>query len=190
MRHRQETRGRPGANTRYRRIETIRHRLRFDVREDLVASDACSDGCWPLITSERDLTCAQVLIAYKCQPNLERRNHMLKGPQEVAPLFLRDPARIEGLMTCHFIALVVQAIVEREIRRQMASRKLDEIPLYPEGRGCSAPSAPRIFAIFNGVARQHLMDDHGHLVQTFPPELTTLQQTVLELLRVPASSYQ
>ena len=190
VRHRQETRGRPGANTRYRRIETIRHRLHFDVREDLVATDACSDGCWPLITSERDLTCAQVLLAYKYQPNLERRNHMLKGPQEVAPVFLRDPARIEGLMTCHFIALVVQAIVEREIRRQMASRKLDDIPLYPEGRGCSAPSAPRIFAIFNGVARQHLMDANGHLVQTFPPELTKLQQTVLELLGVPATSYQ
>ena len=95
MRHRQETRGRPGANTRYRRIETVRHRLRFDVREDVVATDACSDGCWPLITSERKLTCAQVLIAYKYQPNLERRNHMLKGPQEVAPVFLRDPARID-----------------------------------------------------------------------------------------------
>lgn len=190
VRHRQETRGRPGANTRYRRIKTTRHRLRFDVRHDVVAIDACSDGCWPLITSERELTCAQVLLAYKYQPNLERRNHMLKGPQEVAPMFLRDPARIEGLMTCHFVAMVVHALVEREIRRAMAARKLTEIPLYPEGRGCSAPSAPRIFAIFNGVARQHLVDADGQLVQTFPPELTTLQQTLLELLSVPASSYR
>jgi transposase len=190
VRHRQETRGRPGANTRYRRIETMRHRLRFDIRDDAVAIDACSDGCWPLITSERELTCAQVLLAYKYQPNLERRNHMLKGPQEVAPMFLRDPARIEGLMTCHFVAMVVHALVEREIRRAMAARKLTEISLYPEGRGCSAPSAPRIFAIFNGVARQHLVDADGQLVQTFLPELTTLQQTVLDLLSVPASSYR
>ena len=190
VRHRQETRGRPGANTRYRRIETTRHRLRFDVREDVVAADACSDGCWPLITSERDLTAAQVLLAYKYQPNLERRNHMLKGPQEVAPMFLRDPARIEGLMTCHFIAMVVHALVEREIRRAMAAHELNEIPLYPEGRGCPAPSAPRIFAIFNGVARQHLVDADGALVQTFAPELTQLQLTVLELLGIPASSYQ
>jgi len=141
VRHRQETRGRPGTNTRYRRIETVRHRPRFDVREDVMATDACSDGCWPLITSERDLTCAQVLITYKYQPNLERRNHMLKGPQDVAPVFVRDPAHIEGLMTCHFIALVVQAIVEREIRQAMAARELTEIRLYPEGRGCSTPSA-------------------------------------------------
>ncbi len=190
VRHRQETRGRPGANTRYRRIETTRHRLRFDVREDIVAADACSDGCWPLITSERDLTAAQVLIAYKYQPNLERRNHMLKGPQEVAPIFLRDPARIEGLMTCHFVAMVVQALVEREIRRAMAARRLAEIPLYPEGRGCSAPSAPRIFSIFNGVARHHLIAGDGQLVQSFPPELTELQQTVLKLLGVPHNAYR
>ena len=190
VRHRQETRGRPGANTRYRRIQTTRHRLRFEVREDVVATDACSDGCWPLITSERDLTAAQVLVAYKYQPNLERRNHMLKGPQEVAPMFLRDPARIEGLMTCHFVAMVVQALVEREIRRAMAARKLVEIPLYPEGRGCSAPSAPRIFSIFNGVARQHLINADGQLLQTFPPELTKLQQTVLELLGVPDTVYR
>jgi hypothetical protein len=39
------------------------------------------------------------------QPSLERRHHQLKGDQLVAPMFLHDPARIEGLMTCHFIAL-------------------------------------------------------------------------------------
>jgi hypothetical protein len=86
--------------------------------------------------------------------------------------------------------MVVHALVEREIRRAMATwtRKLTETPLYPEARGCSAPSAPRIFAIFNGVARRHLVDADNQLVQTFPPELTTLPQTVLELLSVPASS--
>ena len=40
VRHRQETRGRPGANTRYRRIETTRHRLRFGVNDNVVADDA------------------------------------------------------------------------------------------------------------------------------------------------------
>jgi len=164
--------------------------LRFDVREDVVVTDACSDGCWPLITSERKLTCAQVLTAYKYQPNLERRNHMLKGPQEVALVVLRDPVRIEGPMTYHFIALVVQALVEREIRRQMASAELADILLYPEGAGCPTTSAWRIVAIFNGTARLHLINADGQLLQTFPPEPTKLHQTVVELLGVPASSYR
>ncbi|WP_343577776.1 IS1634 family transposase [Mycobacterium sp.] len=190
VRHRQETRGRPGANTRYRRIETTTHRLHFSVREDVVADDACSDGCWPLITCDRDLSAAEVLVAYKHQPHLERRNHMLKGPQAVAPMFLHDPARIEGLMTCHFIAMLVQALVERELRRAMATRGIEELPLYPEGRGCSAPSAPRVFDIFGGLARQHLISPDGSVVQIFPPELTKLQRIVLNLLGIRESAYE
>jgi transposase len=190
VRHRQETRGRPGTNTRYRKIETTRHRLRFNVNDDVVADDACSDGCWPLITCDRHLSGAEVLGAYKHQPSLEHRHAQLKGAQLVAPMFLHDPARIEGLMTCHFIALMVQALVEREIRGEMASRKLKELPLYPEGRGCSAPSAPRIFEIFTGLARQHLIGPDGVVIQTFSPELTQLQRTVLELLGVPESRYR
>jgi transposase len=190
VRHRQETRGRPGANTRYRRIETTKHGVRFIVNEDAVAADACSDGCWPLITNERSLTGGQVLEAYKHQPSLERRHAQLKGDQLVAPMFLHDPARIEGLMTCHFIALMVQALAEREIRQAMAAAKLTELPLYPEGRGCSAPSAARIFEIFSGLARQHLIGPDGDVIQTFPPELTKLQRIVLELLGVAEQSYQ
>jgi len=190
VRHRQETRGRPGANTRYRKIETIRHTITFRVHEDVVANDACSDGCWPLITNDRDLTGSQVLEAYKHQPSLEHRHAQLKGDQLVAPMFLHDPARIEGLMTCHFVALMVQALVERDIRRAMAEANLAELPLYPEGRGCSAPSAPRIFQIFAGLARQHLIGADGSVIQTFSPELTELQRIVLELLAIPASSYR
>lgn len=190
VRMRQESRGRPGANTRYRRIEKVRHAVTFDVSEEIVADDACSDGCWPLITSDRTLSAAAVLKAYKHQPHLERRNHVLKGDQLVAPMFLKDPARIEGLMTCHFIALMVQALVEREIRRAMASRQLKELPLYPEGRGCPSPSAPRIFEIFTGLARQHLIGADGAVIQTFLPELTKLQVLVLDLLGIPASSYR
>jgi hypothetical protein len=190
IRHRQETRGRPGANTRYRKIETIKHTIAFSVNEGVVTNDACSDGCWPLITNDRDLTGGQVLEAYKHQPSLEHRHAQLKGDQLVAPMFLHDPARIEGLMTCHFIALMVQALVERDIRKAMAAANLAEIPLYPEGRGCATPSAPRIFQIFAGLARQHLIGADGSVIQTFSPELTELQQIVLELLGIPTSSYR
>ncbi|MHB8329080.1 MAG: hypothetical protein ACYDD6_05580 [Acidimicrobiales bacterium] len=72
----------------------------------------------------------------------------------------------------------------------MASAHLKELPLYPEGRGCSAPSAPRIFEIFTGLARQHLIGADDAVIQTFSPELTKLQQIVLDLLGVPELSYR
>lgn len=189
-RFRQERRGRPGTNSRYRRLTRVRHRIRFSVREDIVAADARSDGCFPLITCDRNLSGPEVLAAYKYQPNLERRHAQLKGTQLVAPVLLHDPARIEGLMCCHFIALLIQALIEREIRAAMASRGLKELSLYPEDRACPAPSAARVLEIFNGLARHHLSDLRGRLVQTFPPELTKLQQLVLELLGVPEQHYQ
>jgi hypothetical protein len=93
-------------------------------------------------------------------------------------------------MTCHFIALMVQALIERDIRKAMAAANLAELPLYPEGRGCSAPSAPRIFQIFAGLARQHLIGADGSVIQTFSPELTELQRVVLALLGILTSSYR
>ena len=190
VRHRQETRGRPGADTRYRQITRTKHRIHLDVREDVIGTDARSDGCWPLVTNEEDTDPADVLAAYKHQPSLERRHHQLKGDQIVAPMFIHDPARIEGLMTCHFVALLVHALVELEVRRAMAACAMKKIPLYPEDRACASPSAARIFEVFDGLARRRLIDTHGRLVQTFAPELTELQLVLLDLLGVPEDRYR
>jgi hypothetical protein len=59
-------------------------------------------------------------------------------------MWLRDPARIEGLLTCHFIAMLLSSLIERTIRRAMAQAGLDELSLYPEDRGCAAPTTARI----------------------------------------------
>jgi transposase len=186
--YRQERRGRPGAITRYRRHTTSRFAVTCDIRLDVVAHDAATDGCFPLITNDTAMTPAEVLAAYKYQPNLERRHAQLKGHQLVAPVFLKDPARIEGLLCCHFFALVTQALIERQIRAGMTAAATRNIPLYPEFRACAAPSAARVLEIFAGVARHHLISD-GRVVQTFEPTLTPLQLQVLDLLDIPASAY-
>lgn len=107
--YRQEKRGRPGSNTRHRKATRTHHRIAWQVREEIVARDAASDGCFPLITNDTTMTPAEVLAAYRYQPNLERRNHMLKGPQQVAPVYLQAPHRIEALLLCQFLALLTQA---------------------------------------------------------------------------------
>jgi transposase len=187
--YRQERRGRPGANTRYRRTLRTHHRVSWQVREDMVARDAASDGCFPLITNDEAMTPAELLAAYRYQPNLERRNHMLKGPQEVAPVHLENAHRIEALLLCHFLALLTEALIEREIRTSMKTEGLTGIALYPELRSCPAPSAPRILEIFASMQRHHLVHE-GSVVQVFEPELTSLQRQVLDLLHVPASVYR
>ena len=186
--HRQEKRGRPGAATRYRRTEKTVFTITAAIDADKVSYDALTDGCFPLITNDTAMSGAEVLAAYQYQPNLERRNHLLKGPQEVAPVYLETAHRIEALLLCHFLAMLTEALLEREIRTSMSNQGLAGIPLYPELRNCPAPSAPRILEIFDDIQRHQLIDN-GQIVQTFEPELTDLQQQVLDLLHIPASIY-
>ena len=186
--YKQERAGRPGAATRYREILTSRFSVHADIALDRVAYDAASDGCFPLISNDRDLSEAQVLGAYRYQPNLERRHHLLKSVQDAAPVLLHSPARIEALFCCQFLALLICALIEREVRTGMRRAALDNIALYPEFRDCKAPSAERILEIFATVSRHQLHRD-GTLVQTFEPELTAQQQQVLDLLGLPHSAY-
>ena len=186
--YKQERAGRPGAATRYREILTSHFSIQADIALDRVAYDAASDGCFPLISNDRDLSDAQVLGAYRYQPNLERRHHLLKSVQNAAPVLLHNPARIEALFCCQFLALLICALIEREVRTSMRHAALDNIALYPEFRDCKAPATERILEIFATVARHQLHRD-GTLVQTFQPELTTQQTQVLELLGLSPSAY-
>jgi len=188
-RFRQEKRGRPGNDTRYRRITRTQHRIGFTVDENQIARDAACDGCFPLISNDPTMTGAELLAAYKYQPNLEKRHAQLKGTQLVAPVLLHDPARIEALLCCHFIAMLIQALIERQIRRAMQTADLQQLSLYPEDRGCAAPTAARVLEIFTGLARHHLTDRNGDHIQTFQPQLTELQALVLDLLEIPHSVY-
>ena len=186
---RQAKRGRPGPATHYVKRVTNRFALSFNVRSDVVSAEAKSDGTFALLTNDSVMTPAEVLNAYKYQPNLERRHAQLKGHQLVAPVFLKDPVRIEGLLCCHFFALVIQALIEREIRAAMKTAQRTSIPLYPELRECAAPSAHRVLEIFAHVARHVLRDASGNVVKIYEPTLTPLQLQVLELFAIPVSVY-
>lgn len=182
-------RGSPGPATTFRQRRTTRFRLTWKLRQHAVRRVAASDGCWPLITNATDLSPEEILAAYRYQPHLERRHHCLKGAQAVAPVRLHSPARIEALLCCHFVALLVHALVERQIRAALASSAAATIGLYPEERECAAPSAARIFEVFASLARHHLYAN-GRLVKTFEPKLDARQRTVLRLLGIPSSAYE
>jgi transposase len=134
----QAGRGRPGPRTVYRTVTTTTFEVSCDIDYGQVARDAASDGCWPLITNDTDMTGAEVLAAYHYQPNLERRHHLLKGIQDAAPAWNKTIPRIEAIFLCHFIALLLCALIERQIRMAMKAARIAKIPLYP-----SCAAAPR-----------------------------------------------
>jgi len=186
--YKQARAGRPGPETSYREVSTTRFTVSRDIALDKIRYDAASDGCFPLISNDRILSDADVLAAYRYQPNLERRHHLLKSVQDAAPVLLHNPARIEALFCCQFLALLISALIEREIRTGMQQADLDKIRLYPELRNCTAPSTERILEIFAPVTRHHL-HHNGVPVKTFQPELTTQQLQVLDLMSIAPSVY-
>jgi hypothetical protein len=102
---------------------------------------------------------------------------------------IKSISRIEALLFLHFVALLVHALIERDVRTAMATGAIPELPLYPEDRACKAPSAARILELFSPVQRHHLLDKAGRLIQRFDPELTLLQRKLLSCLGVSPSAF-
>lgn len=189
---RQEKRGRSGPKTRWRRTLKARYRLTVTPNTANIEYDSRCDGIFPLITNrERSkLPLRAVVEAYKAkQPMIEKRHDLLKNVQAAAPALLKNVGRIEALLFVHYIALTVSALIERELRRAMTVHRIKELPLYPERRRCKAPTADRVFEIFGSLQR-HYLSRNGATVQTFHPELTAMQQRLLELLEVPTEAYE
>ena len=91
-------------------------------------------------------------------------------------------------MHLHVMALMVAALIERQLRRSMHQRSLSTLPLYPEDRPCRYPTMFDIVRVFRGVERYEVF--HGGQVTLFPAKLNPLQDLLLELLEVPTSLYQ
>jgi transposase len=186
---RQERRGRPGPNTRYRKL--IRHKLdlAWELDQAAIDYDRKSDGMYPLLTNDRALTARQVLVAHKGQPAIEKRFRQMKAVYEIAPVLLKNEARVEAFFLLYFLALLVQALIERELRSAMLREGIRELPLYPEERRCRQPSTEQVLRLFSLVERHSLLQGE-RWVPVLPAEITDLQKQVLRLLDVPANAYR
>ena len=188
-RYKQTRRGRPGSHTVYRKITRRRYDIEWSLDQAAIAYDHNSDGMYPLITNDRTLTPAQVLEAHKGQPMIEKRFEQVKTVHEIAPVFLKNPERIEALFTVYFLALMVQALIERELRNAMKRDTIKELPLYPEQRLCERPTTEQILRLYSLTVR-HRLFRNGRTVQVFEAELTDLQREILTLLGVPQQAYR
>jgi transposase len=184
----QTRRGRPGPDTAYRKITRHRYDIEWTLDQAAIDYDQKSDGMYPLLTNDRNLSAAQVLTAHKGQPTIEKRFEQIKTVHEIAPVFLKNEGRIEAFFTLYFLALLVQALIERELRQAMQRAQITELPIYPEQRQCRRPTTEQILRLFS-FAERHTLLEAGRPVQFFNPQLTDLQRQVLDLLGVPHAAY-
>lgn len=187
-RYRQAKPGRPGPNTQYVRRTRRYWRLGWELDQPAVDYDRKSDGMYPLLTNDGSLTDAEVLEAHKRQPTIEKRFEQTKTVMEIAPVLLKNEGRVEALFFLYFVALLVHALIERELRLAMKRADIADLPLYPEERATKRPTTEQVLRLFS-LTQRHVLWYRDVEVKTFEPELTPLQRQILELLGVPASAY-
>jgi transposase len=141
------------------------------------------DGVYVLKTNMPGTSCplAKVLAKYKEQSQVERRFHHLKGPLAVAPMFLKNPERIAGLMYILIWALTVLALMERQVRSNLKGKPL--YGLYPENRPSSAPTGPAILECFWTLCVVIVLN-HGESSRRLA-QPTPIQRCLLVLLDIP-----
>jgi transposase len=178
---RQDRRGRPNDQTRYVKETSTRFELAYHIDNARLAAETCGDGIFPLITNDDSLSELDMLLAYKSQPSLEKRFSQLKTDFEVAPVYLKEVTRIQALLCVYFLALLTESLLERELRRAMDREAIASLPLYPEGRKCSRPTARRLIDLFDDVQR-HSLRAGRRPSMVFTTELSRLQRRLLRLL--------
>ena len=185
---RQNHRGRPGKETQYVKKVATRFELAYRIDDARVAADATSDGIFPLVTNVVDFSELELLKTYKRQPTIEKRFSQLKTDFEVAPVYLKAVHRIQALLCVYFFALLVEALLERQLRQAMQRREIEALPLYPEGRACRWPTARRVIDLFEPMQR-HTLARGKRPAEALITELTRLQRKLLKLLGLSAKNY-
>jgi transposase len=187
--YRQVGPGRPGSNTAYRRVQTSRYRIRFEEDAEALVREARCDGLFPLMTNDEDLSLEEALTKYKYQPFVEKRHEQLKSVFGVTPMWLKNTGRVASLLWLYFVVELLQALLEREVRRQMAANGVASLALYPERRASEQPTAALVFNALEGLRRHRLLDEQGQELRRFHDELPVAAQEALELLGVERSPY-
>jgi len=188
-RYRQERRGRPTKDTRYVKQISTRFDLSYQIDHARIAEDQRCDGVFPLVTNVLERSEKELLLVYKRQPVIEKRFSQLKTDFRVAPVYLKDVSRIQALLCVYLLVLLVESLLERELRQAMEREELESLPLYPEDRPCRRPTARRVIDLFDDIQR-HTLHSDDEAPTVFVTELSALQRRILKLLAVPATKYR
>jgi len=92
------------------------------------------------------------------------------------------------MMCLFFMALIIQAVIEREVRLKMKSEDIDAIPIYPEHRRACHPTTTKIFDRFYDTSIYKLVEGN-RTVKMFKDDLSAVQTQVLGLLGMTEESY-
>jgi transposase len=157
--------------------------LRWHVNAEGLARLEALEGVFLLKTNLAKKThpTAEVLRTYREQIQVERRIGNLKGPLAVAPMFLKNPKRMAGLLYVLVWALMVMSLMERQVRRELGDKPM--YGLYPENRPSKAPTGVRLIEAFEYLC-VILLTAHGGKTTRHLGELNATQLEIIKFLKL------
>jgi transposase len=181
-------RGRPTKQTRCRTVRQKSYSLSWRRNRECLIKESRIDGIFPLLSTDTTLPPLKVLQAYKYQPRLEKRFTQFKSIHNAAPLLFKKIERVEANMFVFFIALALQALIERQVRNNMSEEQITRLYIYPEDRECIRPTASIIFDRFETMSNYHIIQN-GVIVEGFRDNLSSSQKEILGVFRMTESEY-
>jgi hypothetical protein len=96
--------------------------------------------------------------------------------------------RVEANMFVFFIALMVQALLERLVRQKLRQQKAPPLKLYPEDRDAPHPTTSQIFKTFDGLSAYSVIED-GHVCEEYRDPLKPTHLALLALINMKEDRY-
>jgi transposase len=180
--------GRPGKNTRFETVREIIYTLTWVRRKHVLQQEAKCDGVFPLLSTDDQLSAKEVLQAYKYQPKLEKRFMQFKSIHQAAPLLFKKVERVEANLFAFFVALMIQALLEREVRHAMVAADIPNLKLYPEQRPAVHPTTSKVLSAFEDLSTYQICA-RSRVVEQYQDGLNDTQKTILKLLKIPQRQY-
>lgn len=188
QREKQIGKGRPSQDTQYETIINTIYTLYWRRNTQALDREKKVDGIFPVLCTDDKLTAKAALEAYKYQPRLEKRFCQLKSVHQVAPTLFKKVERVEAIMLLFFLALILQSVIEREVRQQMKKSGIEALDIYPEHRLAYHPTTAKIFERFCDISHYQIVED-DRVVKSFSDELTETQKSILTLLGMKEEGY-
>lgn len=180
--------GRPYPGDPVRVVRTKILQLHVSRNRQALRAESRIDGVFPLVTNFKGRPKREILEIYKYQPYLEKRFALTKSEYGVAPVFLKKPRRVVALLHVYFVAIMLAALLERQVRSAMRRRDISKIAILPEGRSTATPTAPRILENFADASWHGFQE--GDRSINFPVELGAAGSVLLDLADVPRELYR
>ena len=171
-------------------VQGYRVQAELTVDSQVQAHHERKRGKFIVATNQMDplrLATADMLSVYKAQGvTVERGFRFLKDPMFFADsLFLKKPQRIMALLMVMGLALLIYALAERQLRRQLKAQR-QTIP-DQKGKPTQTPTMRRVFQMFEGIDLL-IISIAGRVIKREILNLRPVHHQILALLGPPVKN--